>query len=293
MKQIKRNIFLSMMGWAMSAALMMAQPEGFSFRMLTPKSFVKVTANQAAMRKAGNAKAAKVKGIKVYSGEILPLVKSAGKWYGVEYPTKKSGNLQPWMPTSQGKLLKVAQLDSPVMPPAYSIEGANGMAGCAIDGPDAQFVVRPDGKYSQLPFSAAHPSGSDNYTLQFLMAGINPSYTYVVTTSFVVTRVADKQPSMSLARDEENGKVVYEMLYMNVPRTVADDQLEAYVNDYLLNSSDKDFGEIISSAFPMQGMVKHVTVFFKGTDGKRYSYAYDGSAPTACESTVFKMKFQK
>ena len=293
MKQIKKNIFLSMIGWALSAAMMMAQPEGFSFRMITPKSFVKVTANQAAMRKAGNAKAAKMKGVRVYSGEILPLVKSAGKWYGVEYPTKKSGNLQPWMPTSQGKLLKVAQLDSPVMPPAYSIEGANGMAGCAIDGPDAQFVVRPDGKYSQLPFSAAHPSGSDNYTLQFLMAGINPSYTYVVTTSFVVTRVADKQPSISLARDEENGKVVYEMLYMNVPRTVADDQLEAYVNDYLLNSSDKDFGEIIRSAFPMQGMVKHVTVFFKGTDGKRYSYAYDGSASTACESTVFKMKFQK
>ena len=293
MKQIKKNIFLSMIGWALSAAMMMAQPEGFSFRMITPKSFVKVTANQAAMRKAGNAKAAKMKGVRVYSGEILPLVKSAGKWYGVEYSTKKSGNLQPWMPTSQGKLLKVAQLDSPVMPPAYSIEGANGMAGCAIDGPDAQFVVRPDGKYSQLPFSAAHPSGSDNYTLQFLMAGINPSYTYVVTTSFVVTRVADKQPSISLARDEENGKVVYEMLYMNVPRTVADDQLEAYVNDYLLNSSDKDFGEIIRSAFPMQGMVKHVTVFFKGTDGKRYSYAYDGSASTACESTVFKMKFQK
>lgn len=293
MKQIKRNIFLSMIGWAMSAAMMMAQPEGFSLRMITPKSFVKVTANQAAMRKAGNAKAAKMKGVRVYSGEILPLVKSAGKWYEVEYPTKKSGNLLPWMPTSQGKLLKVAQLDSPVMPPAYSIEGANGMAGCAIDGPDAQFVVRPDGKYSQLPFSAAHPSGSDNYTLQFLMAGINPSYTYVVTTSFVVTRVADKQPSMSLARDEENGKVVYEMLYMNVPRTVADDQLEAYVNDYLLNSSDKDFGEIIRSAFPMQGMVKHVTVFFKGTDGKRYSYAYDGSAVTSCESTVFKMNFQK
>ena len=293
MKQIKRNIFLSIVGWLMSAAMMMAQPEEFSLRMITPKSFVKVTANQAAMRKAGNAKAAKMKGVRVYSGEILPLVKSVGKWYGVEYPTKDKGNLLPWMPTSQGRLLKVAQLDSPVMPPAYSIEGANGMAGCAIDGPDAQFVVRPDGKYSQLPFSAAHPSGSDNYTLQFLMAGINPSYTYVVTTSFVVTRVADKQPSISLARDEENGKVVYEMLYMNVPRTVADDQLEAYVNDFLLNSSDKDFGEIIRSAFPMQGMVKHVTVFFKGTDGKRYSYAYEGSVATACESTVFKMKFQK
>lgn len=293
MKHIARNIFLSMMGWAMSAAVMMAQPEEFSLRMITPRSFVKVIANQANMRKAANAKAAKMSGIKVYSGEILPLVKSAGKWYGVEYPTKDKGNLLPWMPTSQGKSLKVAQLESPIMPPVYSIEGANGMAGCAIDGPDAQFVVRADGKYSQLPFSVGHPSGSDNYTLQFLMAGINPSYTYVVTTSFVVTRVADKQPSLSLARDEENGKVVYEMLYLNVPRTVADDQLEAYVNDFLLNSSDKDFGEIIRSAFPMQGMVKNVTVFFKGTDGKRYSYAYDGSVNTACPSTIFKMKFQK
>ena len=293
MKQIARNIFLPIIGWMMGAAVMMAQPKEFSFRMIMPKSFVKVTANQATMRKAANAKAAKMSGVKVYSGEILPLVKAAGKWYGVEYPTKGKGNLQPWMPTNQGKLLKVAQLESPIMPPVYSIEGANGMAGCAIDGPDAQFVVRPEGIYSQLPFSVGHPSGSDNYTLQFLMAGINPSYTYVVTTSFVVTRVADKQPSMSLVRDEENGKVVYEMLYMNVPRTVADDQLEAYVNDFLINSTDQEFGKLISSAFPMQGMVKNVTVFFKGTDGKRYSYAYDGSANTSSPNTIFKMKFQR
>ena len=293
MKQIAKNIFLPILGWMMSAAVMMAQPKEFSFRMLTPKSFVKVTANQATMRKAANPKAAKMSGVKVYSGEILPLVKTAGKWYGVEYPTKDKGNLLPWMPTSQGKLLKVAQLESPIMPPVYSIEGANGMAGCAIDGPDAQFVVRPEGIYSQLPFSVGHPSGSDNYTLQFLMAGINPSYTYVVTTSFVVTRVADKQASMSLVRDEENGKVVYEMLYMNVPRTVADDQLEAYVNDFLINSTDQEFGKLISSTFPEQGMVKNVTVFFKGTDGKRYSYAYDGSANTSSSNTIFRMNFQR
>ena len=166
------------------------------------------------------------------------------------------------------------------------------MIGAAIEGPDAQFVTRSEGMYGMLPFSVAHPSGSDNYTLQFLMAGTDPSYTYVVTTSFVLTRINGSKMSLDFSRDVEDGEIVYEMLYFNMPRAIADEEVEAKVLDFLQNCPDSEFENVIDAAFTIDGGVNNVVVYFKGTDGKRYSYAYDGNAKTKCPAQIFRWEFK-
>ena len=114
------------------------------------------------------------------------------------------------------------------------------------------------------------------------MAGTDPSYTYVVTTSFVVTRVNGTKMSLDFAREVEDGKIVYEMLYFNMPRAIADEEVEAKVLDFLQNCP----------AFTIDGGVNNVVVYFKGTDGKRYSYAYDGNVKTKCPAQTFHWEFK-
>ena len=177
------------------------------------------------------------------------------------------------------------------MPPIYQVESADGSIGGVIEGPSATYQVRTEGKYRLLPFSVGHAPGSDNYTLQFLVAGANPSYTYVITTSLVTTYTAKDKPSLSLVREEEAGRVVYEALYLDLPRTLADDQVDAYITDYLVNSSDVDFAKVITSAFPAEGLVPQVTVYFKATNGKRYAYTYNASLQPQCANELFKWHF--
>ncbi len=275
-----------------SASQLSAQPQSFSFQMLTPSSFAILTANQPVLRKAANAKAAKLSGCRAYKGNMYPIVSSNTKWHNIElYNFDKKEWLTAWLLKPQSKVLKVATLKECVMPPAYVVETPDGSVGCAIEGPDAQFQTRTEGIYHSLPFCVGHPSGSDNYTLQFLIAGTNPSYTYALNTSFVVSRVQDKKPSVTFEREKENGQVSYEMLYINIPRDVADEELEAYVQNYLTTCPDKEFAKIMDCLLGSDGKVKNVTVYFKGTDGKRYAYEYDGSENTKCAHTVFTWRF--
>lgn len=267
-----------------------AQPTGFSFYMLQPTSFVEVTAVNPVLRQTANVKGTRVKGANVVRGTLLPIIKSSAKWLNVEFGGK-SKNQPAWLLASQARQLKVATLQTCIMPPVYQVESVDGTIGGVIEGPSATYQVRTEGKYRLLPFSVGHAPGSDNYTLQFLVAGSNPSYTYVITTSLVATYTAKDKPTLSLVRDEEAGRVVYEALYLDLPRTLADDQVDAYITDYLVNSSDVDFAKVISSAFPSQGLVPQVTVYFKATNGKRYAYTYNASLQPQCNNELFKWQF--
>lgn len=275
---------------AQGLSTLKAQPAGFSFYMLQPNSFAEITAINPQLRLSANVKTARIKGVNVWRGALLPIVSTNAKWLHVECG-KKLGNQQAWLLATQARLLKVAAQQSCVMPPVYQVESADGTIGGVIEGPSATFQVRPEGRYGQLPFSVGHAPGSDNYTLQFLVAGSNPSYTYVITTSIVVTYTAKDKPTLSLVRDEESGSVVYEALYLDLPRTLADDQVDDYITDFLVNSSDTDFAKVISSAFPEQGMVPQVTVYFKATNGSRYAYTYNAAVQPQCNYQLFKWRF--
>ncbi len=276
----------------LSSTKISAQPQSFSFHMLTPSSFAVLTANQPVLRKVANAKAAKQSGCRAYKGNMYPLVSSNAKWHNIElYNFDADKWLTAWVLKQQCKLLKVATLKECVMPPAYVVETPDGSVGCPIEGPDAQFQVRSEGIYHSLPFSVGHPSGSDNYTLQFLIAGTNPSYTYALNTSFVVSKVDDKKPSVVFDREISEGKVNYEMLYVNVPRDVVEEKVETYVQNYLTTCPDKEFAKVIDCLLGAEGKVKNVTVYFKGSDGNRYAYDYDGSQATKCANTMFTWRF--
>lgn len=272
------------------AATLKAQPKGFSFYMIQPTNFAEVTAVNPVLRQTANVKGARVKGANVLRGALLPIIKSNAKWLNVSFDSK-SRNQSAWIFASQARQLKVAAQQACIMPPIYQVESADGTIGGVIEGPSATYQVRTEGKYRLLPFSVGHAPGSDNYTLQFLVAGANPSYTYVITTSLVATYTAKDKPSLSLVRDEESGRVVYEALYLDLPRTLADDQVDAYITDYLVNSSDADFAKVIASAFPAEGLVPQVTVYFKATNGKRYTYTYNASLQPQCYNELFKWQF--
>ena len=271
-------------------ATLKAQPKGFSFYMIQPTNFAEVTAVNPVLRQTANVKGARVKGANVLRGALLPIIKSNAKWLNVSFDNK-SRNQSAWIFASQARQLKVATQQACIMPPIYQVESADGTIGGVIEGPSATYQVRTEGKYRLLPFSVGHAPGSDNYTLQFLVAGANPSYTYVITTSLVTTYTAKDKPSLSLVREEEAGRVVYEALYLDLPRTLADDQVDAYITDYLVNSSDADFAKVIASAFPTEGLVPQVTVYFKATNGKRYAYTYNASLQPQCANELFKWHF--
>ena len=286
------NRFLSLILTFCLALVAHAQLKQFSFNMIKPTAFAVLNVNNPSLRSSANGKSKRVSISRMYKGEMLPICGQNGQWQCLEVNSRKGRNVQGWVPKSQVRVLRVAQQQQCVMPPAYRVEGANGMIGAAIEGPDAQFVTRSEGIYGMLPFSVAHPSGSDNYTLQFLMAGTDPSYTYVVTTSFVVTRVNGTKMSLDFARDVEDGEIVYEMLYFNMPRAIADEEVEAKVLDFLQNCPDSEFENVIDAAFTIDGGVNNVVVYFKGTDGKRYSYAYDGNVKTKCPAQTFHWEFK-
>lgn len=271
---------------------LIAQPAGFSFYMLQPTSFAEVTATNSVLRQTANVKGARVKGANVWRGALLPIIKPNAKWLNVAY-SDKSSNHSAWLATSQARQIKVAAQQECIMPPIYQVESADGSIGGVIEGPSATYQVRTEGKYRLLPFSVGHAPGSDNYTLQFLVAGSNPSYTYVITTSLVATYTAKDKPTLSLVREEEAGKVVYEALYLDLPRTIAEDQIDASIIDYLINSSDADFAKVITSAFPSTGLVPQVTVYFKATNGKRYAYTYNASVQPQCSNELFKWQFME
>lgn len=271
-------------------ATLKAQPEKFSFYMIQPTAFAEVTAVNPVLRQTANVKGAHVKGTNVLRGALLPIIKSSTKWLNVSFDSK-SRNQSAWLLASQARQRKVAAQQTCIMPPIYQVESADGSIGGVIEGPSATYQVRTEGKYRLLPFSVGHAPGSDNYTLQFLVAGANPSYTYVITTSFVTTYTAKDKPSLSLVREEEAGRVVYEALYLDLPRTLADDQVDAYITDYLVNSSDVDFAKVITSAFPAEGLVPQVTVYFKAINGKRYAYTYNASLQPQCANELFKWHF--
>lgn len=276
--------------FATSACMsMQAQPKQFSLKMITPKSFAQLKTNQPLMRLTPSSKGRRVVAERAYAGDLFPVVGGNSAWTCLQLKQKNGTWVGAWTQKSRCRTLTVATLSDPLMPPAYEVEGPDGMG--PTDGPDAHFQVRTEGIYHSLPFTVGHPSGSDNYTLRFLVAGTNPSYTYVVNSSFVVTRVNDKNPSMQLVRDEENGKVVYEVLYMNVPQTVPAEQTEQFVMDYMTQCPDSEFSKIIASAFPKEGYVSNVSVYFKSSDGKRRVYSYDGSADIKCPYSVFTWKF--
>lgn len=267
-----------------------AQPRQFSFYMLQPTAFAEVVANQPVARCSPNVKAARQKGVQLYKGTVLPVVQSNAKWMKVEQNADSKVGAA-WVLKSQCRTLPVATQTACVMPPVFQVESADGTVGGMIEGPDADFQVRSEGVYRNLPFSVGHAPGSDNYMLQFMVAANNPSYTYVIATSFVVSFDAKDKPSMSVVRDVENGKVVYEMLYLNLPRTIADDQIEAYIADFLVNCADKEFAKLVETAFPTQGMVPQVTMYFKATNGKRYAYTYNSSLQPQSPHFLFKWKF--
>lgn len=273
-----------------STSVVLAQPKQFSLKMITPKSFAQLKTAQPLMRLTPSNKGRRVQvNRSSYAGDLFPVVGSNSAWICLDVKQKGGEQVGAWTQKSRCRLLQVAQLSAPVMPPAYEVEGPDGMG--TVDGPDAHFQVRTEGIYHSLPFTVGHPSGSDNYTLQFLVAGTNPSYTYVVNSSFVITRVTDKQPSMQLVREEEDGRVVYEVLYMNVPQTIAPDQTESYVMNYMTQCPDAEFGKIISLAFPREGFVRNVSVYFKTSDGKRHVYSYDGTDDMKSPSCIFTWRF--
>lgn len=290
MKPILLYIGLLLAFMMQGVSTLKAQPEGFSFYMIQPTTFAEVTAINPVLRQTANVKGARVKGVNVLRGALLPIIKSSSKWLSVSFDSK-SRSQSAWLFASQARQLKVAAQQACIMPPIYQVESADGSIGGVIEGPSATYQVRTEGKYRLLPFSVGHAPGSDNYTLQFLVAGANPSYTYVITTSLVVTYTAKDKPSLSLVREEEAGKVVYEALYLDLPRTLADDQIDAYITDYLVYSSDADFAKVICSAFPAEGLVPQVTIYFKATNGKRYAYTYNASLQPQCNNELFKWQF--
>ena len=98
---------------------------------------------------------------------------------------------------------------------------------------------------------------------------------------------------MSLERDVENGRVTYEMLYMNVPATVPAGERDSYIMSYLLECPDAEFAKIVSVAIPADGRVRDVALYFKGSDGRRHVYRYDGSLPTSCAYSTFRWEFKE
>lgn len=267
-----------------------AQPKGFSFYMLQPTTFAEVTTNAPQPRRSHEVKGARVKNTPIYKGVLLPIVKSNAKWHQVEL-SSAANNSALWLPKAQCRTLTVAPQAECIMPPVFQVESADGSIGGVIEGPDAHYQVRIEGNYSNLPFSVGHAPGSDNYTLQFMVAGNNPNYTYVITTSFVTTHDAKDKPSLSSVRDEENGRVVYETLYLSLPRTLASEQTDAYLVNYLTTCSDAEFSKIINSAFPAQGLLSQVTVYFKATNGKRYAYTYRSDRQPKTPYYLFKWNF--
>lgn len=288
-RRVMKRIILCCMCVA-STILGYAQPKQFSFYMLQPNTFVEVVANNALVKLTPSTKATRVKNAKIYKGTLLPVVKNTGKWLNVEFFTaKKLQSL--WLQKSQCRLLTVAAQTECVMPPAFQVESADGSIGGVIEGPDARFQVRSEGIYRNLPYSVAHAPGSDNYSLQFMVAGNNPNYTYVINTSFVVTHDAKDKASVSVVRDVENGKLVYETLYVSIPRTIANEDVENFVSSYLINCSDGDFAKVISTAFPHDGVVQQVTMYFKATNGKRYAYTYNASEQPHGSYFFYNWKF--
>lgn len=290
MKPILLYIAVLLAFMVQGVSTLKAQPEGFSFYMIQPTTFAEVTAINPVLRQTANVKGTRVKGVNVLRGALLPIIKSSAKWLNVEYGGEMRSQ-SAWLLASQARQLKVAAQQECIMPPVYQVESADGTIGGVIEGPSATYQVRTEGKYRLLPFSVGHAPGSDNYTLQFLVAGINPNYTYVIAASLVVTHTAKDKPVLSLVRDEEAGRVVYEVLYLDLPRTLTDDQVETYIADYLVNSSDADFAKVIASAFPSKGSVPQVTVYFKATNGKRYAYTYNASLQPQCNNVLFKWQF--
>lgn len=273
-----------------SVILSYAQPKQFSFYMLQPNTLVEVVANSPLTKTTLSAKALRAKKLNIYKGALLPVIKSSGKWINVDYSTAK-GVQSLWLQKSQCRLLNVAAQTECVMPPAFQIESADGSIGGVIEGPNAQYQVRSEGIYRNLPYSVAHAPGSDNYSLQFMVAGNNPNYTYVISTSFVVSYDAKDKPSVSVVRDVENGKLVYEMLYVSIPSTIANENVEGYVSSYLANCNDAEFAKVISTAFPHDGIVPQVTMYFKATNGKRYAYTYNASVQPHGSYFFYNWKF--
>lgn len=280
------------MVWLCGVAGVKAQPQGFTFNMITPRSFVVAGCNWPAMRTKPSAKAAKVAVKRAYKDDLFALAGAGNaKWYNIETVGAKGQHVSVWALKSLFRLLRVKSVETCTMPPAYEVEGPDGMG--VVEGPDAHFQVREAGKYRMLPFTVGHPSGSDNWTVQFMVAGTDPSYTYVIPASFVVSQVADKKPSMSLERDVENGRVTYEVLYMNVPATVPAGERDSYIMSYLQECPDAEFAKIVSVAIPADGRVRDVALYFKGSDGRRHVYRYDGSLPTSCAYSTFRWEFKE
>lgn len=278
--------------WLSCMAGVQAQPNGFTFNMITPGSFVVAGSNWPAMRVKPSAKAAKVAVKRAYKGDLFALAGAGNaKWYNIETLGAKGQHVNVWAQKSLFRLLRVKTTETCTMPPAYEVEGPDGMG--VVEGPDAQFQARTEGRYRMLPFTVGHPSGSDNWTIQFLVAGTDPSYTYVIPASFVVSQVSDKKPSMWLERDVEGGRVTYEMLYMNVPSAVPAGERDGYIMNYLLESPDEEFAKIVSVAIPADGRVRDVALYFRGLDGKRHVYHYDGSLPTSCAHATFRWEFKE
>ena len=162
--------------FATSACMsMQAQPKQFSLKMITPKSFAQLKTNQPLMRLTPSSKGRRVVAERAYAGDLFPVVGGNSAWTCLQLKQKNGTWVGAWTQKSRCRTLTVATLSNPLMPPAYEVEGPDGMG--PTDGPDAHFQVRTEGIYHSLPFTVGHPSGSDNYTLRFLVAGTNPSYT--------------------------------------------------------------------------------------------------------------------
>lgn len=73
------------MVWLCGVAGVKAQPHGFTFNMITPRSFVVAGCNWPAMRTKPSAKAAKVAVKRAYKDDLFALAGAGNaKWYNIE-----------------------------------------------------------------------------------------------------------------------------------------------------------------------------------------------------------------
>lgn len=143
------------MVWLCGVAGVKAQPQGFTFNMITPRSFVVAGCNWPAMRTKPSAKAAKVAVKRAYKDDLFALAGACNaKWYNIETVGAKGQHVSVWAPKSLFRLLRVKPVETCTMPPAYEVEGPDGMG--VVEGPDAHFQVREAGKYRMLPFTVGH-----------------------------------------------------------------------------------------------------------------------------------------
>lgn len=118
------------MVWLCGVAGVKAQPQGFTFNMITPRSFVVAGCNWPAMRTKPSAKAAKVAVKRAYKDDLFALAGAGNaKWYNIETVGAKGQHVSVWALKSLFRLLRVKSVETCTMPPAYEVEGPDGMGG--------------------------------------------------------------------------------------------------------------------------------------------------------------------